>query len=63
VVFHLGAIGAAGVVVVLALLAYEHSLLKHDDLSKLNAAFFAMNGAISVVFFFFVAAAVLLRRS
>jgi len=61
-VFHLGAIAIAGVVAVTVLLGYEHSLVSHDDLSKLNAAFFTMNGVISLVFFFFVAAAVLMRR-
>jgi len=60
--FHLGAIGVAGVVAVAVLLGYEHSLVSHDDLSKLNAAFFTMNGVISVLFFFFVAAAVLMKR-
>jgi len=44
------------------LLAYEHSLVSRDDLSRLNAAFFTMNGVISVVFFLFVAADLLLRR-
>ena len=43
------------------LLLYEHSLVKADDLSKLNAAFFTMNGVISVLVFVFVAADVLLR--
>jgi 4-hydroxybenzoate polyprenyltransferase len=43
------------------LLAYEHSLVSADDLSKLNAAFFTMNGVISVVFFFFLAGDLLLR--
>ncbi len=62
-VFHLGAIAVVGVVAVAALLLYEHSLVSSDDLSKLNAAFFTMNGVISVVFFFFVAAAVLFRRN
>ena len=62
VVFHLGWIAVAGVVAVAVLLAYEHSLVSHDDLSKLNAAFFTMNGVISVLFFFFVAADVLLKR-
>jgi 4-hydroxybenzoate polyprenyltransferase len=38
------------------LLAYEHSLVSPRDLSKLNAAFFTMNGVISVVFFVFIAA-------
>jgi 4-hydroxybenzoate polyprenyltransferase len=60
--FHLGAIGLAGVAVVGLLLAYEHSLVSRDDLSRLNAAFFTMNGVISVVFFLFVAADLLLRR-
>jgi len=46
---------------VAALLAYEHSLVHHDDLSKLNAAFFTMNGVISVVFFVFIGADLLLR--
>jgi len=61
--FHLGAIGTAGAIAVALLLGYEHSLVSHDDLSKLNAAFFTMNGVISVLFFFFVAAAVLVRRT
>ena len=62
VVFGLGKLAAAGVIVVALLLAYEHSLVRHDDLSKLNAAFFTMNGVISVVFFVFVAGDVLLRK-
>jgi 4-hydroxybenzoate polyprenyltransferase len=62
VVFGLGKPGFIGIIVVAALLAYEHSLVSSDDLSKLNAAFFAMNGVISVLFLFFIAAAVLLRR-
>lgn len=61
-VFGLGVLGFAGIVVAGALLAYEHSLVSSDDLSKLNAAFFTMNGVISVVFLFFIAGAVLLRR-
>src|SRR5579871_7003786 len=60
--FHLGVLGLVGVVVVGLLLAYEHSLVKPNDLSRLNAAFFTMNGVISVVFFLFVAADLLLRR-
>ncbi|HYA98010.1 MAG TPA: UbiA-like polyprenyltransferase [Methylomirabilota bacterium] len=47
----------AGIVVVAALLAYEHSLVKANDLSKLNAAFFTVNGYISVLFFLFWGAA------
>jgi 4-hydroxybenzoate polyprenyltransferase len=61
--FGLGSIALAGVVVVALLLAYEHSLVSSDNLSKMNAAFFTMNGVISVVFFAFVAADVLLHRS
>src|SRR6202042_3289262 len=38
----------AGIAVVAALLGYEHSLVKADDLSKLDAAFFTMNGYISM---------------
>jgi 4-hydroxybenzoate polyprenyltransferase len=41
-----------GVIVIAALLAYEHSLVKPNDLSKLDAAFFAMNGYISISFLF-----------
>ena len=43
-----------GVVVAAALLAYEHSLVRHDDLSRLDAAFFTLNGVISIAFFGFV---------
>ncbi len=61
-VFNLGPVAVIGLVVVGLLLAYEHSLVAADDLSRLNAAFFTMNGVISVVFFFFVAGDLLLRR-
>ena len=60
--FDLGRFAALGVVAVLLLLLYEHSLVRHDDLSRLNAAFFTMNGVISVVFFLFVAGDLLLRH-
>jgi 4-hydroxybenzoate polyprenyltransferase len=62
IAFGLGKLAIAGVVVVGLLLSYEHSLVSPDDLSKLNAAFFTMNGVISVVFFAFVAADLLLLR-
>ena len=62
IVFGLGKFAMAGVLAVAILLAYEHSLVSADDLSKLNAAFFTMNGVISVVFFFFLAGDLLLRR-
>jgi len=60
--FGLGKIAVAGVAVVAALLGYEHSLVSSDDLSKLNAAFFTMNGVIAVLFFVFVAGDLLLRK-
>jgi 4-hydroxybenzoate polyprenyltransferase len=60
-VFGLGTFAVLGVVAVLALLAYEHSLVSARDLSKLNAAFFTMNGIIAIVFFVFLAADLLLR--
>ena len=59
--FGLGKLAIAGVVAVALLLAYEHSLVSARDLSKLNAAFFTMNGVISVVFFVFMASDLLLR--
>ena len=60
--FGLGRIAVAGVVFVALLLIYEHSLVKHDDLSRVNAAFFAMNGLVSMAFLFFIAADLLLVR-
>jgi 4-hydroxybenzoate polyprenyltransferase len=62
VTFGMGKLAIAGVAVVAVLLAYEHSLVSAGDLRKLNAAFFTMNGVISVVFFIFVAGDLLLRR-
>lgn len=61
IVFHLGLWAYAGLFAVSVLLAYEHSLVRPNDLSKLNAAFFTMNGVIAVVFFAFIAADLLLR--
>ena len=52
----------AGIVVVAALLAYEHSLVRANDLSKLNAAFFTVNGYISMLFLLFWGAAAALWR-
>lgn len=50
----LGALYWIGVAVAAALLAYEHSLVLPGDLSRLDAAFFTMNGVISITFFAFV---------
>ena len=60
--FGLGKLAVAGVVAVAILLVYEHSLVAPDDLSRLNAAFFTMNGVISAVFFFFLAGDILWRH-
>jgi 4-hydroxybenzoate polyprenyltransferase len=60
--FGLGKIALAGVVLVALLLIYEHSLVKHDDLSRVNAAFFTMNGFISMGFLFFIAADLMMGR-
>jgi 4-hydroxybenzoate polyprenyltransferase len=54
VIFGTGAFFALGVIVAGALLAYEQSLVSSKDLSKLNMAFFTMNGVIAVVFAAFV---------
>src|SRR5688572_25966301 len=56
-----GAVYFAGALVAGLLLLYEHSLVKSDDFSRLDAAFFTMNGVISIVFFGFVLAERLLR--
>jgi 4-hydroxybenzoate polyprenyltransferase len=50
-----------GVAVAAALLLYEHSLVKPDDFTRLDAAFFTMNGVISIVFLGFVLTERLLR--
>jgi 4-hydroxybenzoate polyprenyltransferase len=54
----LGLIYWLGVAAVAVLLAYEHALVRPGDLRRLDAAFFTMNGVISVVFFAFVFAEV-----
>jgi 4-hydroxybenzoate polyprenyltransferase len=56
-----GMVYFAGVIVAAGLLLYEHSLVKVDDFSRLDAAFFTMNGVISIVFFGFVFTERLLR--
>jgi len=60
--FALGWPAWIGIAVVAALLVYEHSLVKPDDLSKINAAFFTVNGYISLLFLLFWGAAVVTRR-
>jgi 4-hydroxybenzoate polyprenyltransferase len=56
--FHLLWPAWAGVAVVAALLAYEHSLVRPGDLRRLNAAFFTVNGYISLLFLLFWGAAI-----
>ena len=57
----LGGFFLTGIVVAAAMLFYEHWLLRNGDLTKLDAAFFNMNGYISVALLIFTAADVLLR--
>jgi 4-hydroxybenzoate polyprenyltransferase len=51
-----------GLVVVLALLAWEHSLVKPDDLSNINLAFFNINGYISLTLFFSILGALYVSK-
>jgi 4-hydroxybenzoate polyprenyltransferase len=60
--FALGLLGALGIATVAVLLVYEHSLVKPNDLSRVNAAFFTVNGYVSVLFFVFWAADVWYAR-
>lgn len=59
--FRLNGFAWAGLAAVAGLLLYEHLIVSPRDLRRLNAAFFTMNGVISVVFFCFVAAALMFR--
>jgi len=60
--FALGKLAVVGIALVAVLLAYEHSIISPKDMRRMNAAFFTLNGVISVVFFGFVAADILLKR-
>lgn len=59
-IFELGLPYWIGVIMVSGMLLYEHSLVKHDDLSRLNMAFFNMNGYISITVFVFTFMSVML---
>ena len=59
--FGLGPLAWAGLAIVAVLLCYEHAIVSPQDLSRMNAAFFTMNGFVSVVFFIFFAAAVVAK--
>jgi 4-hydroxybenzoate polyprenyltransferase len=58
---HLGIFFLLGILAAVAMLLYEHWLLRNGDLNKLDAAFFNMNGYISVTIVLFTAADVLMR--
>ena len=60
--FGLGKIAMLGIIFVALLLIYEHLIVSPRDLRRMNAAFFTLNGVISIIFFCFVTADVLLRR-
>ena len=58
----LGVLSVAGIAAIAGLLIYEHGIVKADDLSRVNAAFFTLNGWVSVLFFVFWAADILLMH-
>ena len=58
----LGPLSLVGVAAVCGMLIYEHTLVKAGDLSRVNAAFFTMNGWVSVLFFVFQAADIFLHN-
>ena len=60
--FNLAALSLVGIGVVITLLIYEHGLVKPNDLSRVNAAFFTVNGYVSLLFFVFWAADIILHR-
>jgi len=60
--FGLGIAALLGIVAVAMLLLWEHRLVRADDLSRVDAAFFTVNGWVSVLFFCFWTADVLLNR-
>jgi 4-hydroxybenzoate polyprenyltransferase len=60
--FRLGIVYWVGMMIVAGLLIYEHSLVKEDDLSKLDIAFFNMNGYISLTVFVFTFLDYILRQ-
>jgi 4-hydroxybenzoate polyprenyltransferase len=60
--FNLGNVSLVGILLVIVLLVYEHSIISPLDIRRMNAAFFTLNGIISVVFFVSVATDVLIHR-
>jgi 4-hydroxybenzoate polyprenyltransferase len=60
--FALGWLAWVGAAAIATLLLYEHSIVKADDLSRVDAAFFTVNGYVSVLFFLFWATDIFLLR-
>jgi 4-hydroxybenzoate polyprenyltransferase len=60
--FHFGPVAWTGIAIVAILLVYEHLIVSPTDLRRMNAAFFTLNGIISMLFFVFVAAGLLLQK-
>ena len=60
--FELGMLSLAGIGIVTAILIYEHSIVRPDDFSRLNMAFFNLNGYVSFLFFLFWAADIFMHR-
>lgn len=58
----LGTIYLAGILISGAFLAYEHSLVSKNDLSKLNVAFFNINAYISIIIFVFTLIDLLVKQ-
>jgi 4-hydroxybenzoate polyprenyltransferase len=58
---HLGVFALVGVIATAILLIYQHRLVRADDLSRLNAAFFTTNAFVSVILFVTFGGAALLR--
>jgi 4-hydroxybenzoate polyprenyltransferase len=58
---HLGLIALIGVITTAILLVYQHRLVRADDLTKLNAAFFTTNAFVSLILFVTFGGAALLR--
>lgn len=58
---HLGGIAYAGIAVVAAILFWEHRLVKPNDLSKVNLAFFSLNGYVSILLLVTFATDILIR--
>ncbi len=61
--FALGVVAMIGIGAVAALLLWEHRLVRADDLSRIDAAFFTMNGYVSVIFFVFWATDIFFRSN